>query len=63
MPDVLARKAVTAEAFADRWRKRVGPIDLVYTRTPAGRQTLLRARMHSLAATFQKRAERVSRWR
>jgi superfamily II DNA or RNA helicase len=63
VPDVLARKKDFAEFFARKWRRHVGPVELVYTRTPEGRKVLLRARMHSLAAAFQKRAERVSCWK
>jgi hypothetical protein len=63
VPDVLAHKKDFAEVFARKWRSHVGPVDLVYTRTPEGRKILLRARMHSLAAAFQKRAERVSCWK
>ncbi len=63
VPDVLARKKEFATRFATEWRRRVGRVRLVYTRTPEGRKVLLRARTHSLAATFQKRADRVSCWR
>ena len=63
VPELLARKHEFAEAFARNWRKFVGPVDLIYTRTPEGRQILLRARMHSFAAAFQRRTERVSCWK
>lgn len=63
VPDVLARKKEFAEEFARRWNSRVGPVQLVYTRTSEGRKFLLRARSHSLSGTFQKRAERVSCWK
>jgi superfamily II DNA or RNA helicase len=63
VPDVFSRKAEFAQFFASRWRRFVGPIQLVYTRTPEGRGMLLRARVHSLAAAFQKRLERVSCWK
>jgi superfamily II DNA or RNA helicase len=63
VPDLLARKKAFAEFFAKRWGRRVGPVQLVYTRTPEGRKILLRARMHSLTAAFQKRTERVSCWK
>ena len=63
VPEALARKRDVAEVFARKWRSRVGPVQLIYTRTPEGRKFLLRARMHSLAAVFQDRAERVSCWR
>jgi superfamily II DNA or RNA helicase len=63
VPDLLARKKEFAEVFAKKWGRHVGPVQLVYTRTPEGRKVLLRARMHSLAAAFQKRTERVSCWK
>lgn len=63
VPEVLARKKEFAEFFAGRWRSLVGPVQLVYTRAPEGRGLLLRARVHSLAAAFQKRSERVSCWK
>lgn len=63
VPDVFARKKEFAQFFASRWQRFVGPIELVYTRTPHGRGILLRARVHSLAAAFQKRSERVSCWK
>jgi superfamily II DNA or RNA helicase len=63
VPDILARKKEFAEFFAKRWGRLVGPVQLVYGRTPEGRRMLLRARAHSLAGAFQKRSERVSRWK
>jgi superfamily II DNA or RNA helicase len=63
VPDVLARKKEFAEMFALRWKRLVGKVELVYTRTPEGRKLLLRARNHSLSGAFQKRAERVSCWK
>jgi superfamily II DNA or RNA helicase len=63
VPDALARKKEVAEMFTQRWKRLVGPVELVYTRTPEGRKLLLRARNHSLSGAFQKRAERVSSWK
>ena len=63
VPEILARKKNGAEFFARKWRRRVGPVELVYTRTPEGRKILLRARIRSLASTFQNRAERLSCWK
>jgi hypothetical protein len=63
VPDIFARKKEFAQFFASRWRRFVGPTQLVYTRTPEGRGILLRARVHSLGAAFQKRLERVSCWK
>lgn len=63
VPEVLARKKEFAEIFAQRWKRKVGPVQLVFTRDSEGRRVLLRARNHSLSAVFQKRAERVSCWK
>ena len=63
VPDVFARKKDFAEAFARQWCKRVGSVQLIYTRTPEGRKVVLRARMHSFAAAFQNPTERVSCWK
>jgi len=63
VPVPLARKKEVAEMFTQRWRRLVGAVELVYTRTPEGRKVLLRARNHSLSGAFQKRAERVSAWK
>ena len=63
VPDALARKKEFAEMFARRWNRLVGPVQLVFTRTPEGRKILLRARNHSLSGSFQKRTERVSCWK
>jgi hypothetical protein len=63
VPEALARKKEYAELFVQRWKRLVGPVTLVYTRTPEGRKVLLRARNHSLSSAFQKRAERVSCWK
>jgi len=63
VPDVLARKKEFAEFFARRWKKYVGTVQLVFTRTPEGRKMLLRARNHSLSGASQKRTERMSCWK
>ena len=50
VPDILARKKEFAEFFAKRWGRLIGPVQLVYARTPKGRRMLLeRAWIHSLA--------------
>jgi len=63
VPDVLAQKKECAQFFAKQWQKLVGPVQLVFTRTPEGRRLLLRARGHSLTAAFQERSERISCWK
>jgi superfamily II DNA or RNA helicase len=63
VPEILAHKKEFAEVFAKKWRRAVGAVELVYTRSAQGRKLLLRARVHSLAGAFQKRGERVSCWK
>jgi superfamily II DNA or RNA helicase len=63
VPEAMARKKEFAEVFAEKWQRHVGPVQLVHTRTPEGRKLLLRARVRSLAASFQKRSEHISCWK
>lgn len=63
VPEILARKKDAAEYFAEKWCEEVGPVQLVYTRSPEGRKILLRARIRSLSATFQPHAERLNCWK
>ena len=63
VPEIFGRKKEFAETFAKTWRSRVGPIQLIYTRSPEGRRMLLRARTHSLSSAFQQTAERMSFWK
>ncbi|HEX4999248.1 MAG TPA: DEAD/DEAH box helicase family protein [Terriglobia bacterium] len=63
VPEALGRKKEHAVMFARLWKRLVGPVDLVYTRAPEGRKILLRARAHSLSASFVAQTERVSCWK
>jgi hypothetical protein len=62
VPTTLGKNKDLAEYFRKMWARHVGPAELVYTRTPEGRRFLLKARTHSMAQTFQKRAERLKCW-
>jgi hypothetical protein len=62
VPAPLARNKELAEYFKKMWARYVGPTQLVYTRTPEGRSFLLKARAHSMAKSFQRRAERLRSW-
>jgi hypothetical protein len=62
VPAAIGRKKEYAEAFHKAWQARVGPSQLVFTRTAEGRRMLLRARARSFAAGFQRRVERRSAW-
>lgn len=44
VPTELARNKERAEQFAERWREYVGGGELLYTRTPEGRRTMLELR-------------------
>ena len=63
VPEIIGRTKERAEVFIRRWRAGVGSAELVYTRTLEGRKVLLQARTRSLAAGFEKRSERISRWK
>lgn len=62
VPTVLGATKVCAEHFATTWAASVGTSNLIYTRTVAGRRTLLRARARSFAAGFQRAVDRRSVW-
>ncbi len=62
VPQMLGRNKEVAEYFRRMWHWYVGPTELVYTRTPAGRRFLLRARTHAMSQSFQRRAERLRSW-
>lgn len=58
----LGARKETAEKFARLWNSRVGSSRLVFTRSAEGRQVLLKARMRSFAAGFQRSVDRRSAW-
>lgn len=62
VPSAIGSRKEDAEIFARVWRKRVGASELVFTRNREGRQTLLKARMQSFAAGFQRSVDRRSAW-
>ena len=62
VPKALGTNQENAKFLFTRWRKRIGRANLCYTRTQEGRRLLLRARNHSLAAKFQRRADRRLKW-
>ena len=63
VPAALGQRKEWAAHFHGQWQARVGSSDLVFTRTPAGRLTLLRARARSFAAGFQRVVDRRCAWR
>ncbi|WP_079528993.1 DEAD/DEAH box helicase family protein [Halobacillus hunanensis] len=63
IPQEIGRRKENAEFFTKEWEKRVGKAELIYTRTPEGRNKLLTARMKSMSAAFVPKSERISAWR
>ena len=62
VPTALAARKSDAESFAHQWQERIGNSELVFTRSTEGRKALLRARMRSFAAGFQRSVDRRSAW-
>ena len=58
---VLARNKAMAEQFDEEWRKRVRPIDLVYSRDREGASLLLKARSQLLVNGATERSEIIER--
>ncbi|MCP5467782.1 MAG: DEAD/DEAH box helicase family protein [Deltaproteobacteria bacterium] len=63
VPQLIAAKKEYAEFFAKLWKKKLGKNQLIYTRNFEGRFLLLKARRHALSARFQKRSDRLERWK
>ncbi len=61
VPSLLDRKA-DAERFVARWQRLLGPADLTYARSKAGRRQLLRARARSFSSAYADSTERRDRW-
>lgn len=62
VPLVLGIRKDRAEIFHQAWQKRVGPAQLVYTRTAEAKPTLLAARARSFATATRKATARIERW-
>ena len=62
VPQVLASNRERAQLLFNAWNRRVGPAELVYTRTQEGRGFLLKARRRAFSAAFADRTERRDRW-
>ena len=62
VPAVLGVKKELAQIFYKSWARYVGPSDLIYTRSAAGRDKLVRARSRSFTAAFRNRTRRLDRW-
>jgi hypothetical protein len=62
VPDSIGAHKAAVGNFISQWKRYVGAVDCVYTRTMEGRAVLLKARAKSLSASFLKKAERKSVW-
>jgi superfamily II DNA or RNA helicase len=62
VPACLGVRKDCAELFLDAWRRRVGPAQLIYTRTPEQRAILLQARARAFSNAAARAAERIERW-
>jgi hypothetical protein len=62
VPSVLGCRKEFAEIFHNEWTRLVGSSRMVFTRTPSGRLTVLRARSRSFAAGFRRAVQRRSAW-
>lgn len=62
VPTTIGARKEDAETLATLWRQRIGTSQLVFTRNKKGRQLLLKARMRSFAAGFQRSVDRRSAW-
>jgi len=61
VPRLLGGKKEWATALYRTWQRHVGPIKLIYTRTPAGRRLLLVARVQS-SMQYARGSTRMSQW-
>jgi hypothetical protein len=62
VPQALAVKKELAELFLQAWQRRVGPAELIYTRSPETRRVLLKARARAFSSVIAKPARRLDRW-
>jgi hypothetical protein len=62
VPTPLGVRKSLATTFHRIWCKRLGPSELIYTRTPETRAVLLRARGRAFSTAMTPKAERVDRW-
>jgi superfamily II DNA or RNA helicase len=63
VPEILGKNKALAEFFRDQWERIVGSCDMVFTSSIEGRKTLLKSRIKSLAAQFNKPIEYQSKWK
>lgn len=62
VPAILAVNKQRAVLFARHWQQRIGPTELIYTRSREGRTALLHGRGHALSSAFVNPVKRRDRW-
>jgi hypothetical protein len=62
VPTCLGVKKEFAELLLQAWSRRVGPAQLIYTRSPDQRGVLLQARARAFSNAAARSAERIERW-
>lgn len=63
IPEEIGRRKENAERFLTYWNRKIGNGELLYTRTPEGRNLLLKARMSAMSTKFVPKSKRISVWR
>ncbi|NIA69871.1 DEAD/DEAH box helicase family protein [Pelagibius litoralis] len=62
VPDVISANEFALAKLKRAWERRIGPCEIINTRTRDGRLHLLRARLLSYSAGYRRDAERKLRW-
>lgn len=63
VPDLIGRRKEFAQFYQEKWQELVGDCELIFTRNIEGRKLLLKARIHSLAASLSEQTERINEWK
>ncbi len=63
VPKALAIRKKNAQTFQKLWKLHVYPMNLIFTRNPAGRLNLLKARVKSRSALKGQRSMMIARWK
>ncbi|MGN8645565.1 DEAD/DEAH box helicase family protein [Gracilibacillus sp. HCP3S3_G5_1] len=63
VPQEIGRKKEYVEIFFRKWNKKIGKAEMIYTRTPKGRKTLLKARIRAMSSKFIPISKRQSVWK
>ena len=61
VPGIIGLNKKNVLVFKEHWEKRIGYCNIIYTRTEAGRDILLKARLRAYS-NLQKRAKKSNRW-